>query len=1181
MTDDAPKLDERDSGAIAEELLARAPAYVPAWSLPQSGPARTLVEVVARYAEALIERLNEAPIKNKLAFLDLLGINLLPAQAARAPIVFQGVPNAGDSRVPARSRIGAAVPGAAEPLVFETEQAIALTAARLAEVVTLWPARDAYADHSASVARGEPFTLFEPLKPVPHEIYLAHDVLLAFGAGATIQIEFELGTAGSEPVSMVWEYWDGQVWRSFRPFGEDASDSRDATGGLTRSGVVTLQAECGKSEKTAVDGIEAYWIRARLDEPLPPDPARVLALVDRIRVRSVMERPPYHWDILEQTATGEATVHGTVKTIDGSPLPGVLVLLDFLPTQTDGQGQYRFESANPTAGHVTIVSYPDPGSGQASVNADLPQIVHDITMTPTTVLQVDFVLALGPKPDAAFADGSRIDLSKTFHPLGLQPQPGSTFYFSSEEVFTRSGALMQVWVKFGASREISATATHLDEPQLAWEYWNGQRWVALQAKNVPPSPTADMDPVRMKRMRVDEDVPSDGLFEIRIPADIAATEVNGQTALWMRGRLLTGGYGVIRTITWTDTSSSVVNSFDIVETLPPVLTDLRLGYTYRSLWERPEHCFTYNDFQYEDHSQHVRWPGNLFPAFRSVTDVTPALYLGFDRPLPSDLLSVYVDVRENADEPQGPSLEWEYRDNSAWRTLSVRDETQHLALPGMLEALWPGLKPLPSAAVTQASGTRVALGSPRDAARFTPGDLLYIATVSGEGELTRLDSVSHDALALTRPLTRDYTAATIGIPSLPRFGTPRAWIRARLDEDAAPLRSTVNGVYANAVWGEQLQSFENEVVGSSDHEPGQVFFVRHRPVLAGETLEVRELEGARAAVELPILREDLQRHGMTDADVRTVLDRRTGAIAEVWIRWRERPHLFFSTADDRHYVIERSRGRVLFGDNRNGRVPPANADNIRIAAYRSGGGLAGNVPAGAVSQLLSGVLAQSVTNPRAAEGGADVEAVVAVNRRGPQVIRHRGRSLSTRDYEALALEASPAVAVARALPATHPNGRPAAGWVTVIIVPHASDAQPQPSYGLRRRVREFLALRAPAGIAAQIAVTGPTYLPIGIETTLSPLRRSEAGLVVERAHRMLTAFLHPLTGGPDGDGWPFGRDVYLSDVAAVLEALEGVDYVPTINLLLAGTPRGERVNVPPDRMVVAGPLIISLSESES
>jgi hypothetical protein len=855
------------------------------------------------------------------------------------------------------------------------------------------------------------------------------------------------------------------------------------------------------------------------------------------------------------TAGNFPPIYGLVKYSDGSPIPAATVSLapesQVPPTLTDAQGRYQFAS-EPN----------DPGDFELGVStSELPAVTH--AMHPATLpVKVDFSLTLGAKPDMGAGDGLSLDLSKAFEPFGRQPHPGSTFYFSNEEIFAKSGAEMTVWMKFVTPAPPDGTSELPVLPEVVWEYWNGFRWVVLgieAANSSGPSFTSL----------------TEGTFTIRVRADFSPVEVNGQKARWMRARLLKGAYGFLRTFTFPETTP-----LEIVETVAPVVADMRLGYIYRSLWERPEHCLTYNDFHYEDHSQDIRWPGNLFPAFRPVTDVTPALYLGFDRPLPPDLVSLYVDVRENADQAQGPPLQWEYWDSSAWQTLSVRDETQNLALPGMVEALWPGVKPAPSAAVTQAREALVVLTDPREAARFRPGDVLYIVNVAGEGELTRLDGVSRDGLTLSTPLSRNYTAATIGIPTLPRFGVPRTWIRARLEEDGAPLESAVNGVHANAVWAEQLQSFENEVIGSSDHEPEQVFFVRHRPVLPGEMIEVRELEGARAAVELPILREELLRQGLTDADLRTVLDRRSGAIAEVWIRWRERPHLFFSTAEDRHYVIERSRGRVLFGDDRNGRIPPAGHDNIRIAAYRSGGGLSGNVPAGALSQLLSGVLAQTVTNPRGAEGGADVEAVAAVNRRGPQVIRHRGRSMSARDYEALALEASPAVAVARALPTTHPNGRPAAGWVTVIIVPHAVDARPQPSYGLRRRVRDFLALRAPAGIAGQIAVIGPTYLPVGVEAVLSPLRRSEAGIVVERAHRALSTFLHPLTGGPGSDGWPFGRDVYLSDVAAVLEALDGVDYVATINLLLGGTPRGERVNVASDRMVVAGPLVISLSESE-
>jgi hypothetical protein len=47
----------------------------------------------------------------------------------------------------------------------------------------------------------------------------------------------------------------------------------------------------------------------------------------------------------------------------------------------------------------------------------------------------------------------------------------------------------------------------------------------------------------------------------------------------------------------------------------------------------------------------------------------------------------------------------------------------------------------------------------------------------------------------------------------------------------------------------------------------------------------------------------------------------------------------------------------------------------------------------------------------------------------------------------------------------------------------------------------------------------------------------------------LAAFLHPLTGGPDGTGWEFGRDVYASEVCQFLERVPGVDYVKSLRLI--------------------------------
>ncbi len=1171
----SPTLEARGADAITQELLARLPAYVAGWDPVVSGPSWAVLHIFARYGQVLIERLNQAPDKNKLAFLDMLGISLLPAQAARAPVVFQAVPKVGDSRVPARTRVGAKVPGLSDPLVFETENAIALTAARLVEVVTLWPARDAYADHSTALGRGEPFTLFQPLRPVPHELYLAHDTLFAFAGEATIEIEFELSTPGSVPLTIVWEYWDGQVWRPFKASDRtDPTASQDGTDGLSHSGVITLRAECGQAEKTTVKGIDAHWVRGRLDQVLAPDPAHVIPMVDRIRVRSAIDRAATDWEVQQQEGSGSLGIRGTVRDRQGVPLPGLTVervLLSSIPppggpptTHTDAQGRYAFAGGLADRDYKLTVSHPQLPRGQAIVHLD------------TSLVQADFILTLGLRLSGAFADGLKLDVSKTFFPLGQQPQPGSTFYLSSREVFGKPGATMTVWVKFDPARQVAGVVQRLASPEVAWEYWNRDRWISLGVELVDPASLGeDFDPPHFKTYEEDF---SEGAFRIRVPTDMTHVEVSGQEGLWMRARLLTGGYGFKRTITWTDSSGP--NTIELIETVPPALADMRLGYSYRSAWERPEHCLSYNDFQFEDHSRDVHWPGAFFAPFRPLADSTPALYLGFDRPLPADLISLYLDIQEEAGENEGPRLKWEYWDDTAWRPLTVQDETNNLALPGMVAALWPGVPVLPAAAVVHASGPRVQVSDTRQALRFAPGEVLYIAR-DGDGELATLASVARDTLTLETPLSRDYSGATIGRATLPRFGTPRTWIRARLEEDSAPLRSQLAGVHLNAVWAAQLQTVENEVLGSSDDQPGQAVFLRQTPALEGEMIEVREIQGARAAVELPILREELLQRGLTDDDIRTVMDRRSGAISEVWVRWRGRPHLFFSSPDDRHYMIERSRGRVIFGDNQRGLIPPAGPDGLRAQVYRAGGGLTGNVSSGAIAQLLSGVLAQGVSNPRAGEGGADGESIIAVSGRGPHTLRHRGRTLSARDYEALAREASPGVAVARALPTTHPSGRPAAGWVTVIIVPQSLDAEPHPSFELRRRVRDFLAARAPAAMTSQIAVLGPTYLPIGVEAVVAPLSPPDAGVVLERVRGALARFLHPLTGGPEGAGWPFGRDVYLSDVAAILEAIEGVDFVPTINLLLDGTPRGERVAVPPDRIVVAGPLQVSLTGGET
>ena len=49
--------------------------------------------------------------------------------------------------------------------------------------------------------------------------------------------------------------------------------------------------------------------------------------------------------------------------------------------------------------------------------------------------------------------------------------------------------------------------------------------------------------------------------------------------------------------------------------------------------------------------------------------------------------------------------------------------------------------------------------------------------------------------------------------------------------------------------------------------------------------------------------------------------------------------------------------------------------------------------------------------------------------------------------------------------------------------------------------------------------------------------------VFKAAKEELSRFFHPLIGGRDGKGWPFGRDVYLSEIIERLAGLAGVEFV--------------------------------------
>ena len=107
---------------------------------------------------------------------------------------------------------------------------------------------------------------------------------------------------------------------------------------------------------------------------------------------------------------------------------------------------------------------------------------------------------------------------------------------------------------------------------------------------------------------------------------------------------------------------------------------------------------------------------------------------------------------------------------------------------------------------------------------------------------------------------------------------------------------------------------------------------------------------------------------------------------------------------------------------------------------------------------------------------------------------------------------------------------------------------------------------------AHACVTGDLQLRQAFDLHLT----QAAGTVEAAVRDGLEHFLHPLLGGPEGRGWEEGRNVYLSDVAAVLERITGVDYARELRLYIDGRLQGEQARVPTGKTVVAGEIQIKL-----
>ncbi|MFA9516351.1 putative baseplate assembly protein [Halopenitus sp. H-Gu1] len=1131
-----PELDGRRRDAIREHIETIAPHYVEDWDADAEDPGSALVAHFAEMAEDVIERLDSTPAKHRVAFFDELGFDRRPPRAATVPVQFTIAPEAGDTvRIDAGTEVVAEETDdrPARTFRFEAEEAFEATPARLQSAYSVDPASDGLFDHAAVLDDTGTAALFAGEDRQENLLYIGHAGLLTVSNGSTIRAVVET-TAAPEVITerLQWEY-----------YGEKSTGDGESEEGWH---VISGPGVTG----TPVDVI----------------PDDLVPIVDGERFVPLAQR--------SRTATKRlfrsVTKTGTSKTRD----EGASLRQLFNPNvQSESILSPEFDVPIERLPSFPEISLPDPESATNRMNVvtvelepDGPLLETEVNgresrwircrvpdeRTPTGPLDVelaDVSLAAAPTeldPDMLLANDVPQDPEEgSITPFGDRPSHRDALYVGCEEAFTKADADVTItfqpelltvtmqpddptWVipevdteetghekslptltpvyeddatrleaDFTVERSTDGGTTNVN---VSWEYWNGDGWATLSVSDETEGFTIDDEPVSVT---------------FSVPADVAATSVAGHDGVWVRARLVGGDYGDRVYVDEGENGEKWVPEF---RTDPPEYGDVSITYEYPED-RNPEHLFSYNARTFgPDRVDHE----GRFEPFRELADEDQTLYLGFDRPLDGGPLQLFVDLEEH-EYPDGfaSRVRWEYcvdPDADEWTPLDTTDETGGFTERGLIGLVVPEK--------TTAFE------------RFGEHHHWIRARVRGESfGQSGLDLSGDVRIPRRRAMDGDRKACGEVVVTNPPAGEP------------TNARPRLHGIHPNTGHARNVTVVDEEILGSSDGAPDQSFSVTRPPVIDGEVW-VNE-QTALSANQ----RERLAAERPDDVLSDTA---ENGSIRAFWVRWHEIDDFLDSTEDHRHYVLDRTAGEITFGDGVSGRIPPRGRDNVRVS-YRTGGGVEGNVGIGAVTGAKSSLpYVEEVTNPAPGTGGAASESMDDVLGRAPQTIRDRGRAVTPADFERIAADASRRLANVRCIEGMNRAGEREPGWVTLLIVPDDQRMKPVPSIGLKRDVEDALSDRAPASLVARdrIVVRGPSYVAVGIEATVVGADVRSVSALEERIDDHLREFCHPLTGGPDGDGWAFGDLPDISTLFALIEGIEGVDHVSSLSVTFDG---GENV----------------------
>ena len=399
----------------------------------------------------------------------------------------------------------------------------------------------------------------------------------------------------------------------------------------------------------------------------------------------------------------------------------------------------------------------------------------------------------------------------------------------------------------------------------------------------------------------------------------------------------------------------------------------------------------------------------------------------------------------------------------------------------------------------------------------------------GSGSFQTAPVVSDSTLGLAQSGVVVLTVPPVWNPGAPPGLDPSLgllWLRLRIVQGQFDPPPVVSDVLLNVVQALAVQTVAGEYVDFGTDTTLQNATLSQAPVLPGSLLIT--------------VRDDPL--SATDTTV-----------------WQETQDLALARSDQQVYEFDPATGQITFGDGVHGAAVPPGFRNV-VATYQAISPSSGVLAANSVTTLInSAPFVTGVNNPNPGSGGTEVGSQAEAIARGPQIFRAKGRAVTTADFALLATEVA-GIVKAHAIAGRHPAypGKPIPGVVGVYVVP--PDTNPTPGQGaapmptsetLEAVATNLSTTAALAGI--DVVVAAPVYHYVQAQVAVVTNPSAVATTVYQGVLTTLTNYLHPITGGADGNGWPFGAPLlYTPLILFLLSNVPGIVAIPSLTLVIDG-----------------------------